>query len=123
MLERSSAEVFHDQFLCAHVDVSACNFVLTANSLSSLSAPLLSRCDIYHLRAPERDQYPAIIDSVRREFAAELGVDERFLVLDGHDYDFLSSTPEIRDLRTLASVTRRVLEHRAIQSREQGALH
>jgi ATP-dependent Lon protease len=124
MLEKSTARVYQDQFLLATVDISEVIYILTANSLAALPAPLLSRCDIYQLRPPKRDQYPAIIHGVRRDFAAELGVDERFLpAFDADDLEFLCNAPEIRDIRTLVAVTRRILEHRAIQPHEQGAFH
>jgi ATP-dependent Lon protease len=43
LLERSSAEMWQDEYLLGRADLSGVNYVLTANRVEQLSGPLLSR--------------------------------------------------------------------------------
>lgn len=120
MIERSSSRRFFDQFLCSEVDVSGINYFLTSNS-AKLPAPLLSRCDVFVLRGPTSEQYPALVAKMRKTFAEELQIDHRFLpALSVADLEFLQE--HCRDIRALAAATRRMLQHRSALE-YQGPFH
>jgi len=121
LLEHSTARVWYDLFFQAHIDCSRINFIATANNLTGMSAPLLSRFQIYHIRPMENKYYPKIIASVVKELAAELNVHPGLLpALNGEDIEFLINN--CRDIRTLSLTVRRILEHRAAEA-HSGVLH
>jgi ATP-dependent Lon protease len=75
MLEPETAKSWHDEYLCMAADLSAVNWILSANSLAGLPEPLLNRVTVVRVTAPRPEQLPAILDSLKTEIAKELGVD------------------------------------------------
>ncbi|WP_176216956.1 AAA family ATPase [Andreprevotia lacus] len=55
LLEPENARTFEDKYLGVPVDVSHCSYVLTANNVNLLSAPLLSRCQLSSVRPPHTE--------------------------------------------------------------------
>lgn len=74
MLERSTANRFFDGCLAAEVDLSHINWVLTANSLTKLSAPLLSRVDVVEVRGPGPEHAEVVLASLWRDVARDAGL-------------------------------------------------
>ena len=78
-LEPSTAATYWDRCLLAHVDVSHVSWLLTANSLDGLPAPLRSRLDIFKVWGPGPEHFPGILVSLMREFAADLNLSPHLL--------------------------------------------
>jgi len=74
MLERSTANRFFDGCLAAEVDLSHINWVLTANSLTKLSAPLLSRVDVVEVQGPGPEHAEVVLASLWRDVARDAGL-------------------------------------------------
>lgn len=70
-LEPSTASTYWDRCLLGHIDVSHVNWLLTANSLNRLPAPLRSRIDIFGVQGPGPEHFPVLLTNLERELAAE----------------------------------------------------
>ncbi|MEF9384907.1 AAA family ATPase [Ralstonia solanacearum species complex bacterium KE056] len=67
LLEPESASAFHDTFFRMPFDASRIVFVLTANDLSAVPAPLLSRVEVFDIPSPEPEQrLQLVLAEVRR---------------------------------------------------------
>ncbi|GEP03816.1 MULTISPECIES: AAA family ATPase [Methylobacteriaceae] len=92
-LERgSTARAIHDPaFECA-LDLSPVSYVLTANSLDGLSAPLRDRCQALEWKAPRAEDLPVVAAAILDELRRERGFDEAWCpALDGGELDVLSA--------------------------------
>ena len=69
LLEPSEARRYHERYLKTTVNASHVSWLLTANSLETISAPLKSRCRVQEVPAPASDQVPQIIRSLVRGYA------------------------------------------------------
>ncbi|SMP16174.1 AAA family ATPase [Shimia sagamensis] len=78
LLERDEARRYFERYPKATVDASHVNWILTANKLGSVSGPLRSRCTIYKIPEPTREQIPAIIRSLVADFAGANGLRTEF---------------------------------------------
>lgn len=74
LIEPGTAKRYWDRCLLAPVDVSHVNWILTANSLDGLPAPLLSRLDIIQIHGPEAVDFEILLDNLLREIAREWGL-------------------------------------------------
>lgn len=74
MLERSTAERFFDGCLSAEVDLAHVNWILTANRIDRLPAPLLSRVDVVHVAGPGSEHAEMVVATLWRAVAADLGL-------------------------------------------------
>ena len=100
LLEEKTAAEFEDEFLNLPVDASCINWILTANDLSRVPEPIVSRLTVVHVPAPNAEQ----IRNVVRQIYAEM----RCLNFWGrHFSDELSS--DAIDL--LATVSPRQVRH------------
>lgn len=79
MLEPETARRWFDECLQAHCDLSGVSLVLTANTLDPISRPLLSRVAIAWVGLPGPDAIEGILEGMRADIAAELGIDPRVL--------------------------------------------
>lgn len=75
-LEGETSRAYPDPALERPVDVSWVSYVLTANDLDRVPAPLRSRCRVVHVPEPTRDAIPGIARTLLDEIARE----------DGHDH-------------------------------------
>lgn len=87
LLEPETSKAFRDEFIDVDIDASQIFWVLTANSLDGIPAPLLNRMAIYEVPAPTPQQAAGIAQRMYRSLLAELnlpGFDERLsdVVLD-----------------------------------------
>jgi ATP-dependent Lon protease len=60
LLEPETSRAFHDEFIDVDIDASQVFWVLTANSLEGVPAPLLSRMAVYEVPAPTPEQAAGI---------------------------------------------------------------
>jgi ATP-dependent Lon protease len=67
LLEEKSAARFEDEFLNLAMDASHINWVLTANDLSQVPEPIVSRLTVVHVPAPDKDQLRKIVAQIYRE--------------------------------------------------------
>jgi len=74
LLERDQARRFVDPALEVECDLSAVSFVLTANDIDQVPAPLRDRCRVLKVPAPEWKHIGPIIDRIISDIADERGV-------------------------------------------------
>lgn len=113
MLEPETSRRFNDPFLLTLADVSAVNWVLTANDVSSLPEALLSRVAIVKVPAPPASAFDGILAGLLDDIAREADLPGRGeLPTLGEDI-----TEDLRrrfaagalSVRQLANATRRIL--------------
>ncbi|WP_425046502.1 AAA family ATPase [Primorskyibacter sp. S87] len=110
MLEPMEARRYREKYLATDVDASHVSWLLTANDLGNVPAPLRSRCTIYEIPAPTLDQLPKIIESLVDEYASEHGLRREFFKLDLGDVEALTETYKThRSVRILNRLVRGLL--------------
>ena len=109
LLEPQTAKSLPCQFLQTTVDASGINIIATANSISAISAPLLSRFVPVLVSAPQRSHYPLIIKSVLADLAEKYQVHPAFLPsFSASDVEFIASNT--RSIREVVKVVERMVE-------------
>lgn len=73
LLEPGTAKVFRDEFFEVTIDASRIIFIMTANDLSGVSEPLLSRCEIFFVPRPGAEQRMRIIKDNMKFLNAKTG--------------------------------------------------
>jgi hypothetical protein len=79
LLEPETAARHTDVFLKTECDFSGVMWIATANRLSPIPAPLVSRMRVLLLRRPHAQHYPVIAESVLAELAERWGVNREAL--------------------------------------------
>ncbi len=79
LLEPGTAKQYWDRCLLAPVDVSHVNWILTANSLAVLPAPLRSRLDIVHVDGPALEHFEILLTNLLDELAGQWRIPHAFL--------------------------------------------
>ena len=79
-LERETACRFHDPYVQAPCDLSHVTWLMTANSLESLSAPLRDRCRVIQFPEPGREDLPVLIRQITADILADQGLDQRWII-------------------------------------------
>ena len=74
LLERSTAGRFFDGCLAAEIDLSHVNWILTANAIDRLPAPLLLRVDVAEVTGPGPEHAEMVLASLWRAVARDLGM-------------------------------------------------
>ncbi len=74
MLERSTAARFFDGCLATEVDLSHVNWILTANRIDRLPAPLLSRVEVMEVSGPGPEHAEMVLASLWRAVARDVGL-------------------------------------------------
>lgn len=64
LLEKHSASRFKDEALDLELDSSYVNWVMTANNMQLIPAPILSRAKVFNIELPTTEQMPAIVKSI-----------------------------------------------------------
>ncbi|HWI83491.1 AAA family ATPase [Ramlibacter sp.] len=80
LLEPENAKRWYDTYLQTTCDLSKLMFWATANTLGSLSKPLLSRLRIVIVEEPRPSDFGAIARGALRDIAVEWGLDEATLI-------------------------------------------
>ena len=74
MFERSTAARYFDGSLAAEIDLSHVNWVLTANRIDRLPAPLLSRVEVIEVAGPGPDHAAMVLATLWRDVAQDVGL-------------------------------------------------
>lgn len=74
MLERSTASRFFDGCLAAEINLSHVNWIMTANRIDALPAPLLSRVDVVEVAGPGPEHAEMILTTLWRDVARDVGL-------------------------------------------------
>lgn len=105
MLEPETSKMWTDPFVQGHCDVSAVNWVMTANSLTGLPSPLLDRLRIVHVDAPDLTHLPQLSTTMLRELSASQGHPDWHQPLDQMELQMVGKAwlrqPSIRYLKRL----------------------
>lgn len=113
LLEPDEARRYFERYLRATVDASHVNWILTANDLSTVSAPLKSRCTVYKIPEPTKEQIPPIIRSLVTDFADTNGLRTEFFQLTVDEVEALASAyGRRRCLRTLSRAVQRYVQEK-----------
>jgi hypothetical protein len=100
MLEPSSAAIWTDEFLQGRVDLSSVNFVLTANDITKLSSPLLSRIRAVNVDYLSQKDLMYAIPQIVAEIAGGYGIAKSLIPeMDSRIAEAMSR--KCRDLRKL----------------------
>ena len=111
LLEPTESSTYYEKFLATNVDASGICWIFTANDLSLIPRPFLSRCAVCEVHPPQPDQVRTIVSSLVDDYAKSLGVDSRFLPLTEGDVAYLESTwMEHRSIRVLSELLRHILD-------------
>lgn len=112
-LEPESARRFLDPYLEAPVDLSAVNYLATANRLDGLPAALLDRLRIVRVGSPRAQDLPVVAASIVAEIRAERGVAEEWMPdLEPDELDLLSQHWRGGSLRGLRRMVETVVSGR-----------
>ncbi|WP_201862207.1 AAA family ATPase [Microvirga soli] len=115
-LERETASRFHDPYVQAPCGLSYVTWLMTANSLEGLSAPLRDRCRVLPFPEPGRDHLPILSRRIISDILAEQGLDHRWgSPLDGIEMEAVAKAWPGGSLRKLRSVIEVVLASRDVR--------
>lgn len=115
-LERETASRFHDPYVQAPCDLSHVTWLMTANSLEGLSAPLRDRCRVIPFPEPGREHLPILSRQIISDILAEQGLDHRWgSPLDGIEIEAVAKAWPGGSLRKLRSVIEVVLASRDVR--------
>ena len=113
LLERDQSKRFVDPALEVEVDLSAVSFVLTANDLDAVPAPLKDRCRVLRVPAPEWQHIGPIIDRIISDIADERGVGRQWYPpLAQDEMELIQQTWTSGSLRHLRRIVEVVLDGR-----------
>lgn len=113
-LDPGSAAAFHDPSLEMKVDLSHVNYILTANSLEAVPAPLRDRCRIVRVPNPGPEHVGVLVRRIVDDFARKKGIDPRWEPpLDNDEVDNISRVWGSGSIRKLRQVTIAALDFRA----------
>lgn len=112
-LEPSSAVAFRDPSIELTVDVSRVNYVLTANTLETISRPLRDRCRIIRIPDPGPEHLARLVPHIVADIARDRGVDARWYPpLAGDELDVVRHTWVSGSIRKLRRVVELMLDGR-----------
>ncbi|UWS80788.1 AAA family ATPase [Phaeobacter sp. G2] len=113
LLEPTEAQTYYERFLATNVDASGISWVFTANDVTLIPRPFLSRCMVCRIEPPLPTQIRAIIRSLISDYAQDLGIDQRFLPVMSGDLEQLEeSWPKHRSVRILSELLKILLDDR-----------
>ncbi|CAO4181411.1 AAA+ ATPase domain-containing protein [Methylorubrum populi] len=112
-LERASAGRLYDPYLECEVDLSGVSYVLTANDLSRVPAPLRDRCRVIHVPRPGREHLPVLAPRIAARLCRERGMHPSEAVLDAAEMESLYAFWRSGSLRELTACVAVCLDSRA----------
>ena len=74
LLKPETAKAWFDECLLASCDLSQVSWILTANDVKSLSAPLLSCLMVVNVEGPQAEHFDVLVSSILQDLCEELGV-------------------------------------------------
>lgn len=119
LLEAESARRWFDSFLQTECDLSMVSFILTANSLSRLPGPLLSRCQVVMFEEPSQEHIAAAVPHVLEDLADEWGLPSG--VFQGLEQ--ITTSVPARSMRELKGTLSRILKAELLPDRGQAWRH
>lgn len=78
-LDRGNAQAYRDPALEITVDLSRVSYLLTANSLDAIPAPLRDRCRIITVPNPSAEHVPVLVRGILNDIALDRGIDRRWI--------------------------------------------
>lgn len=113
LLEAESATRYNDPYFSCAVNISAVNFIMTANSLAGIGRPLLDRCVVLTVPAPGPEHLDVLAGSILDDLREERGQDEAWCPdLDPVELDALRAHWPGGSLRALRQLVAAVLDAR-----------
>jgi len=112
LLEGHTAAHWYDECLMGRCDLSGVSWILTANRIDHLPAPLLSRLTIVQVTAPGAQHFEKLYYGLLRDIAEELGVRVEDLPVLREDVmaSLKAGFARTPDIRRLAAALRRALQ-------------
>jgi hypothetical protein len=105
MLETETSRAWQDPFVQGPINISAINWLATANSLAGIPAPLLDRLRIVHVDQPGIEHLPQLSATILSELGTQHGHEGWHQPLDGIELSAIGRAwvrqPSIRYLRRL----------------------
>jgi hypothetical protein len=115
-LEQETACRFHDPYVQAPCDLSHVTWLMTANTLNGLSAPLRDRCRIIPFPEAGRNHLPALSRQIITELLADQGLDHRWgIPLDEIELEAVTKAWLGGSLRKLRRVIEVILTSRSVR--------
>jgi hypothetical protein len=71
MLETTSSKVWPDECLVTPLNLSRVNWIVTANTVKELDAPLLSRFDVQAVTAPKLEHFDTLLSGILADIAQD----------------------------------------------------
>ncbi|OSZ64583.1 AAA family ATPase [Hydrogenophaga sp. IBVHS2] len=119
LLEAESARRWFDTFLQTECDLSMVSFILTANSLSRLPTPLLSRCQIVMFEEPSPEHIAAAVPHALEDLADEWGLPRGVFV----GFEQKAHNIPVRSIRELKTMLAHVLRSEILLEGNRLARH
>lgn len=115
-LERETASRFHDPYVQAPCDLSHVTWLMTANSLEGLSAPLRDRCRVIPFPEPGLEHLPVLSRQIIVDLLAEQGLDHRWArPLDAIEMEAIARAWPGGSLRKLRRMIEATLAARSVK--------
>ena len=100
-LDRNASNLY-DDFLEGYIDVTKLNLIATANTLSQISEPLLSRMEVVEVQRPDPEHAKPIFEKMHKRFAQEMGVTTDLVPISDHFVKTIEKDlSEKKDLRVV----------------------
>lgn len=115
-LEKETARRFHDPYVQAPCDVSHVSWLMTANTMEGLPAPLRDRCRIIQFPEPGSEHLLALGHQIMLDILTEQGLDHRWgSSLDEIELKAVAKAWPGGSLRTLRRALEIVLVNRSVK--------
>jgi hypothetical protein len=113
MLEPTSSSVWHDVFVQAGVNISACQWIGTANTTDGIPVVLRDRCRIVRVPNATADHLPTLAAALLKSAVRERGLSDSWaLPLDGEELAALAACWSGGSIRKLGRLVEGVLSAR-----------
>lgn len=115
-LEHETACRFHDPYVQAPCDLSHVTWMMTANSVKGLSAPLRDRCRVIEFPEPKGEHLAVLTHRIIVDILADQGLDQRWAApLGVAEMNAIAAAWGGGSLRTLRRMVEAMLASQAIQ--------
>lgn len=105
-LDRNASNLY-DDFIEGYLDVTKLNFVATANDLSKIDEPLLSRFEVVEAERPNQEHAKPIFDRMIKRFGENMNIEQDKIPHDKETFKIVQNNlAEGKDLRKVWSNVR-----------------
>ncbi|WP_156624115.1 AAA family ATPase [Ensifer sp. Root558] len=120
LFEPETSSRWHDPYVQAHCDLSHVSWLMTANSLEPIPAPLRDRCRVLPFPDPGAEQLPLFAARILEQQYIDTGHDPRWATpLEGFELDALAKVWTGGSLRRLERLVEGLREAREHARRQQ----